>query len=139
MDGFHKDANGRHGRTTYCKECNNAKARAWTAANPEKARAQAQKRTMLRLNRPSRLRSKYNLSMEQYENLLAQQGGACAICGTSEPGRDAQFFSVDHNHTSNQVRGLLCNNCNRALGLFRDDADLMQKAAEYLESPPYQP
>lgn len=136
---YHKDKGASDGLYGYCKECNKAKARAWTAANPEKAREQAKKRTRERRNRPARLRSKYNLTMAQYEALLLQQGGTCAICGAAEPGRGDLYFPIDHDHTSNQVRGLLCHSCNRGIGLLQDSAEVLKRAHAYLLNPPYQP
>jgi hypothetical protein len=62
--------------------------------------------------------------------MFAEQDGVCAIC------REAPAEHVDHDHATNRVRGLLCFNCNGALGQFRDRADLMLKAATYLGAVP---
>lgn len=76
------------------------------------------------------LKKLYGMSPEEYSTLMAAQGGKCAICRSSCPrGR----LSVDHNHETGEIRGLLCRDCNRALGIFRDDPDRLRKAAEYLE------
>ena len=63
--------------------------------------------------------------------LLVAQDYKCAICGVdaSELSRE---LSVDHNHETDEVRGLLCSHCNIGLGNFRDDVDVMSKAIEYL-------
>lgn len=58
--------------------------------------------------------------------MLAEQDGLCAIC------REAPAEHVDHDHKTGRVRGLLCFNCNGALGQFRDRADLMLRAVAYL-------
>jgi hypothetical protein len=58
---------------------------------------------------------------------VLQQGGVCAVCGTSEPEH------VDHDHGSGQVRGILCFNCNRGLGYFGDELETLYLAADYLE------
>lgn len=80
----------------------------------------------------ARRKSKYGVSPEQFDAMLAAQKEACAICGTKEPkGRGA--FNVDHCHTSGVVRGLLCQPCNTALGLFRDDTVLLSRASTYLD------
>ena len=76
-------------------------------------------------------RSITNLTRTEYSMLLVAQEYKCAICGidASELQRE---LSVDHNHETDEVRGLLCSHCNVGLGNFRDDAELMSKAIEYL-------
>ena len=66
-------------------------------------------------------------SGEDYDALLARQGGVCAICRKNHP------LGVDHCHLFNEVRGLLCNKCNLGLGMFDDDPDRLRAAADYLE------
>lgn len=83
--------------------------------------------------RESCLLRNYGISSAVYDQLFAQQNGGCAICGTTSPGgRSNAFFAVDHDHATNEVRGLLCAHCNTGLGKFRDDAELLRKAAQYL-------
>lgn len=131
---FHKDSSAKDGLYGYCKSCNKAKAKAWTKANPERAREQARRRSAEGRNRNSILMRKYGITAEQYAELLAAQGGVCAICGSNAPGRrDHRNLPVDHCHTSNRIRGLLCHSCNRAIGLLQDSPDLLEKAAAYLK------
>lgn len=78
------------------------------------------------------LKREYGLTQELYERMLLGQGGGCAICHTTEPGTAKNYFSVDHCHVTGKIRGLLCNRCNRALGLFRDDAAVLAAAIDYL-------
>ena len=80
--------------------------------------------------RRSVLRSKYGLTPETYDALLETQAGACAICGC-KAGKRA--LHVDHDHRTGKVRGLLCNNCNRCLGLLKDDVAVLRSAVAYLE------
>jgi len=81
--------------------------------------------------RRSQLRTKYGLSPEQYEAMLLD--ARCAICGTQEwPGRGNKPH-IDHCHTTGRVRGLLCKDCNTALGMFNDDPVRLRAAAAYLE------
>lgn len=82
-------------------------------------------------NRDNRYKRLYGISIFDYQNLLKQQNYKCAICGTDEIKRKA--FDVDHCHTTLQVRGLLCNTCNRAIGYFKDNSELLRKAINYLE------
>jgi hypothetical protein len=88
----------------------------------------------------SRIKLQYGLSLEQYEALLAYQGGGCAICGASEPGGSQPLgrtaWPVDHDHVTGRVRGLLCSRCNTGIGFFRDDPEVCRQAAEYLAVPP---
>jgi hypothetical protein len=63
--------------------------------------------------------------------MLAAQGGACAIC--KEPRPEERTLHVDHDHETGKIRGLLCFRCNNALGDLRENFDLAQKAAEYLD------
>ena len=71
------------------------------------------------------LKSKYGLSREQYEALLASQGGTCALCNSRK-------LVVDHDHETGKVRGLLCSKHNIGLGQFDDSAQELLKAVEYL-------
>jgi hypothetical protein len=70
--------------------------------------------------------------MEEYDALLDEQGHVCAICGGDDGERN---LAVDHCHTSGVVRGLLCSNCNKALGLLRDDTARLAAAIAYLKRP----
>ena len=130
---FHKDGHSRDGLCSYCKECNKAKSRAWAKANPERAKAQARKRQALGLNRAQIRFRKYGIGAAEYAALLASQGEGCAICGRTASGRkDSTELCVDHCHTSNRIRGLLCHSCNRGLGLLQDSEEILEKALKYL-------
>jgi Recombination endonuclease VII len=73
---------------------------------------------------------RYGMSIADYDALLARQGGVCAICRQKSDRR----LKIDHCHVTNQVRGLLCHQCNVGLGNFDDDTDRMRMAIEYLEN-----
>jgi len=79
-----------------------------------------------------RIMKLYGLTLTDYRNLLAKQEGGCAICHTSNPGGSRGRFCVDHDHKTGRVRGLLCQSCNRAIGLLGDDANRLIAAAAYL-------
>ncbi|MFE1192932.1 endonuclease VII domain-containing protein [Streptomyces olivaceoviridis] len=111
-----------------CKVCCSERTKQWFRDNP--GRAQANKRK-------ANLAANYGLTVADYHALLRSQGGVCAICGKDEPnahGRTGKQFrlSVDHCHQTGAVRGLLCQKCNRAIGLLGDDPVLMRKAISYL-------
>lgn len=83
------------------------------------------------------LSKRFDLTIEQYDAMLANQGGTCACCGGVETHKYAsgkvKALSVDHDHQTEQVRGLLCVNCNRAIGYFDDSPQRMRAAADYLD------
>lgn len=83
------------------------------------------------------LERKYGLAEAQYWEMFERQGGVCAVCGQPETqvlrGAVSQL-SVDHDHTTGRVRGLLCHHCNTAIGLLRDDTAILEAAIAYLKS-----
>jgi hypothetical protein len=72
---------------------------------------------------------RYGITVAEYDRLFADQNGVCAICGNTN---DDIALCIDHDHKTNEVRGLLCNLCNRAIGLMKDDYKLLIKAAVYV-------
>lgn len=78
-----------------------------------------------------RLRSVYGMTPKDYEDMLEMQNNKCAVCGSERTAK--KRLVVDHDHTTGKVRKLLCDTCNRALGLFKDNPDVLQKASEYLQ------
>lgn len=75
----------------------------------------------------------YGMTIADYEQMLAEQNGRCVICGTVDPGHGHTAFVVDHCHDSGQVRGLLCRNCNSAIGLLQDSPHVIRAAAKYVQ------
>lgn len=84
----------------------------------------------------NRLLQKYGITIEEYEALYEAQDGLCAICGETPESDRWNRLAVDHCHETGQVRGLLCGSCNRALGSFKDDPEIMQRAIAYLQEQP---
>ena len=78
------------------------------------------------------LKSNYGITEEEYDKLLKAQDNKCAICGKTEE-NSGRKLSVDHCHTSNGIRGVLCTACNTALGKFKDDVHLLEMAIKYLK------
>lgn len=98
--------------------------RAHRAANPAIYRARE-------------LRKNFDIGPEDYDRLLNEQSGVCAICERPESverGGKSEWLSVDHCHTTGKVRGLLCSQCNHAIGKLNDDPELMRRAISYLRS-----
>jgi hypothetical protein len=82
------------------------------------------------------LRRHYGLSLADYQKLLDKQNNCCAICGKGESSISRfgtpKRLTVDHNHVTGQVRGLLCENCNRGIGYLKENIQNFEKAIEYL-------
>jgi hypothetical protein len=77
-------------------------------------------------------KSRYGITDEQYDHMLKAQSFGCKICGTHHfPYKGP---CVDHDHTTGKVRGLLCFNCNRGIGAFKEDVAIVEKALKYLQS-----
>lgn len=82
----------------------------------------------------SRILKVYGLSKIDYDKMLANQNGACAVClrHPLKIGSGKKILNIDHNHNTGKVRGLLCLQCNRVIGMFSDDADRFMRASNYL-------
>jgi hypothetical protein len=83
--------------------------------------------------REEHLKRLYGITCADYDRMLLEQNGVCAICGTTEPGHKKNYFCVDHCHATGKVRKLLCSACNVGLSRFKDNPELLRKAALYLE------
>jgi hypothetical protein len=95
-----------------------AKSKAWYAANRER-----RSQTLRQWN----LATKYGMSPEQFDELLLSQGNVCAICSNRR-----KSMCVDHDHSTGEVRGILCRRCNAMLGQISDDVSVLARAIEYL-------
>ena len=73
---------------------------------------------------------KFGISLNQYKEMFDDQFGVCAVCGSGPTTKKS--LSVDHNHKTGKVRGLLCGNCNTAIGLFKENLNLLISSYEYL-------
>lgn len=106
----------------------------YTAKNKDKLAAyrkayEHQNRDKLRIKRITR---SLGISQEQYNEMYGKQHGKCSICSISL--NNDKHTHVDHNHVTKQVRGLLCGPCNRGIGIFKENAELLLKAIRYLNS-----
>jgi hypothetical protein len=108
---------------SYCRPCWAAYVYRLRASKREYYRALVRKNW-------NKHKDKYNL--KRYELLLNEQNGVCKICLEKESSRRYKTLAVDHCHRTNKVRGLLCSNCNRGLGLFKDNPKILNNAAAYL-------
>jgi hypothetical protein len=76
---------------------------------------------------------RYGMGMDEYRLAALRQQGVCAICKQSERTERNRLLTIDHDHVTGQVRGLLCSQCNRAIGLLGDDPATIHAAALYVE------
>lgn len=143
---FHKNKSARDGHNAACKACrkhtqaetykqNSAKIQArnlaWRRANPDKIQVYSRK---LHIQR-------YGITEERWQDIFSEQGQACAICRTKDPGKKG--WATDHDHTccaprtkccGQCVRGILCGACNLGLGKFQDNIVFLRAAIDYLDN-----
>lgn len=79
-------------------------------------------------HRKRSLKNRYNISLKEYDKILKEQKYVCKICGC----KDTKKLSVDHNHETGEVRGLLCHSCNTSLGLLKENSLIMIKMVKYI-------
>jgi hypothetical protein len=78
--------------------------------------------------------SLYGLTLEQYDAMIIKQKGVCAICGCPETNPKKTNMCIDHDHNTGKVRSLLCDRCNRGIGAFSDNIELLEKSILYLKN-----
>lgn len=84
--------------------------------------------------RQTTLKYKYGITQDDYNRMLEEQEGHCYICpSTSSQNLNNEYFDIDHDHKTGKVRGLLCHKCNKALGFFQDNIEIMENALVYLK------
>lgn len=98
----------------------NERSRQWREKDPARAKMFVREAT---------LKQRYGITQADYEALLAQQNGVCAVCGEAPEGR---ALDVDHCHETGQVRGLLCRSCNIALGMLRECSGRITAMRDYI-------
>lgn len=120
-DEFYRNLARNDWLSTYCKACWSADSKARYPNNADRMK-------------DSRLRSRYGITLEEYEEILLAQGNKCAICG-ARPKYESRSFSVDHSHEDGRVRGILCVRCNKDKLGNLTLAEALAIVA-YLEHPP---
>tara|TARA_R100000808_G_scaffold19246_1_gene41849 strand:- start:8 stop:517 length:510 start_codon:yes stop_codon:yes gene_type:complete len=115
---FHLSKNHAHGVVYICKECANKRNKEYY--DPVK-------------NRVYEYKSKFGITLDDYNRMLKSQNNRCAICNSTATGnRSQKYLSIDHCHATGKVRGLLCHGCNSGIGHLKDDIELLKKAITYL-------
>jgi len=160
---FHKDKQRKDGYYSCCKECkNNQKHRYYMEHEKESKEkkdnahqyylehkehyaeiskqyrkenkskiAKASKERAGR-NRELQIKRKFNLTLDDYNTMINNQNNKCAICGDEL--KFGKLTAIDHSHTSGKVRGILCHNCNVAMGLLKENVNTLQSMITYLEN-----
>lgn len=117
---FYKESRSKQGVQSMCKLC----FKQWQQSDIGRKTA-----------RKAHLAQKYDITLQQYDEMLKEQNNCCVICGTGVENCDkgsGNHLVVDHCHTTNKVRGLLCNPCNLLLGYAKDNVAILQSAINYL-------
>src|SRR5579859_1146802 len=130
-----------------CRICRSAKSVAYKKEHPEEYKVkQAEAQTRWTKKNPRwwveyHLEGRYGITLEAYNKLFEKQFGLCAICRKPETEINKRTgliksLSVDHNHITQEIRGLLCGECNKGIGSLKENPTIFRNAAEYLENPP---
>lgn len=125
---FCKSSRLKSGMCSYCKNCQSEKNKKYKHSIGGKIVWRNQ--TWKKFGIKNKLGLKF--TFEDYKQLLLEQEGRCAVCNCNEPGK--VDWSVDHDHSTGIVRGILCCKCNRMLGLAKDDFEILKKASEYIKN-----
>jgi len=119
LSEFTKDKYTAFGIAIYCKTCHRKKGKNRYITHKNE-------------HRNNQLKTDFNITLDEYNEILLKQNNKCAICGKSKNGN--KVMCVDHDHNTGKIRGLLCSRCNLGIGSFTDDIDLLKKAIKYLEN-----
>ena len=120
---FYKTTDRKSGYKTICKEC--------IKADPL---TEQRKKKMREYGVGKHLKAKYNLSIEDRNNMLIAQNHKCAICGVDETIAPKKKLVVDHCHKTKKIRGLLCHNCNVSIGLMKESIPAILNSVAYLNA-----
>lgn len=137
LTDYQKDRCTRLGVQVYCRTCQRKKCKAYYHADKKRANERQRDWRMANpdrfkiIQRRRHLKLKYGMSLEDFQHLVVRQHGLCKICGRLP---DQRGLVVDHNHETGEVRGLLCNSCNSAIGHFQEDVGRMRAAVAYLQA-----
>lgn len=127
LECFNKKPKNKSGLEAVCKMCTRIRVNIWKAKNKDKVK---------RHNYYYGRWWKYGLTEEQYIDMLNARENKCAICGQEETSKNKngaiKRLSIDHDHRTDEIRGLLCSRCNLILGHAKDDVQILQSAIDYL-------
>jgi hypothetical protein len=148
LDQFYSYKSGPRAGSLYgeCKDCHFVRTEKWrknnrnkscqyTKAHRDKLKEKMSKEEWSEFHREVNLMQKFGLTLEDYDLMLEEQNGVCAICGEEETSirlGKTKLLAVDHDHETGEVRGLLCARCNMAIGLLNEDIDILKSAIKYI-------
>lgn len=118
IEYFNKHKTCKNGLRSECKECEGKRSKLWYKNNKDKARE-------------NQLKNYYDITIEDYNKMFAEQEGKCKICGAHQTEFEKKL-GVDHNHKTGKIRGLLCDNCNIGIGNLNHNPLILIKASKYL-------
>lgn len=121
FDNFYKDKRGKNGLTRRCKACWSKKSYYSRTRSPES----------IDKNYWRVATNRYGITKDEFYVMLESQGNKCKICK-----READTYrrlTIDHDHNTGKIRGILCGQCNSGLGLFKDDVYIMKEAIRYIK------
>ena len=121
LSEYWKNRSTKDGYQLWCKPC-------WYELTSSKLSGKSRGK-YLRMRRNGNLMRKYGITVDEYDRILSKRGGVCKICSKSSQGIS---LAVDHDHQTGRIRGILCENCNRGLGMFKDSPMLLAEAIKYL-------
>lgn len=127
LGDYFKNTSSKDGHLGTCKACKarQQRERRKAGTNPKRYLKEAERR------RNDHLQTNYGIDSAEYLRMYAEQKGVCAICKQTEA-QEGRALCVDHSHITGDVRGLLCSNCNRGIGLLQDSPELIRNAFHYL-------
>lgn len=124
---FHKSKHTKSGYSSYCASCKYKSNQTNSLKRLHKDREK-----YLRFRKNNHLKRKFKITIEEYETILEKQEHRCAICNKLENSK--KKMNVDHDHMTNEIRGLLCHHCNIGLGNFKDNVENLNSAIKYLKT-----
>lgn len=130
---FHKSRIQKDGFSVYCKSCKKIDGEIYRKKNNDviKKRRREKKEKNPNIDRDWWYRKTYGIDIDTYNRMFIEQGGLCKCCGRHQS-EFKKSLCVDHHHSTGIVRGLLCIQCNSAIGYVREDASVLRRMIDYI-------
>ncbi len=137
LSEFYRNKKYKDNFTTWCRECfcdyHKEHGREYYQSEKGQLAYKKYRRSdgYKKVQRKSKLKYYYGITLIEYDQMFEDQNGVCAVCGNMND--SGQRLSIDHDHKTGKIRGLLCHRCNVALGYAKDSVDLLEKLIKYLK------